>query len=167
MSSDNFIKNITSKDINLSKNTISQMLNNASIEDFQKLCSSCDFIFPFVKERIVEALAKLDVSRDKRALMILKNSLMDNSIHLRIASIETLSNSDFNCAYNLIYERLKNDDNDEVRKNALIALYNMSDRKILDEVLMEDDSYDWELNPPILVPIRREEGAGGNGKGLL
>ena len=41
-------------------------------------------------------------------------------------------NIDYDIAYDLIKDRLINDDNLEVRKNALIALYNLSDRRILE-----------------------------------
>ena len=59
MSSQNFIKNITSKDINLSKNTILQMVKSVNIEDFSELCQKSDFIFPFLKERIINDFVKL------------------------------------------------------------------------------------------------------------
>ena len=44
-------------------------------------------------------------------------------------------NSDNKEAFNLIYERLKFDCDLEVKKNALVALYNISDERILNEVL--------------------------------
>ena len=94
--------------------------------------------FSYLKERIIEALPKFDISKDKKALKILKNSLLDHSEHLRIVAIETVMNSDFDCAYDLIYDRLLYDDSLEVRKNALVALYNISDRKILDNVALGD-----------------------------
>ena len=96
--------------------------------------------FSYLKEKIIEAMAKFDISRDKKALEILKNSLLDNSPNVRISAIETIMNSEINNAYELIYDRLKFDDNIEVKKNALIALYNISDRSILDEVI----NGDWE-----------------------
>ncbi|MBQ8476574.1 HEAT repeat domain-containing protein, partial [bacterium] len=99
--------------------------------------------FSYLKERIVEAMAKFDISKDNKALKILKRSLLDTSSRLRISAIETLSNSDFDCAYELIYDRLLYDDDTEVKKNALIALYNISDRKILDEVIKGE--FEFEL----------------------
>ncbi len=99
--------------------------------------------FSYLKEKILEAMSKFDISKDKKALEILKNSLMDNSINVRISAIETLMNSDIENSYELIYDRLKFDDNIEVKKNALVALYNISDRKILDEVISGD--YENEL----------------------
>ena len=51
-----------------------------------------------------------DISKDKKALDILKNTLMDPSSHLRISAIEAISNSNLDCSYDLIYERLLYDD---------------------------------------------------------
>ena len=94
--------------------------------------------FSYLKEKIIEAMSKFDISRDKKALEILKNSLLDNSPNVRISAIETIMNSDISESFELIYDRLKFDDNIEVKKNALVALYNISDRKILDEVIKGD-----------------------------
>ncbi len=91
--------------------------------------------FSYLKERILEAISKLDISNDKKALDILKKSLMDKSQRVRISAIEALMNSDNKEAFNLIYERLKFDCDLEVKKNALVALYNISDERILNEVL--------------------------------
>ncbi len=94
--------------------------------------------FSYLKERIVEAMSKLDIEKDDLALDILKKSLLDPSERVRIGTIETLMNSNINQSYELIYERLKFDDSLEVKKNALVALYNISDRRILDEVINSD-----------------------------
>lgn len=59
MQNENFIKNITSKDINLSINTIKNLINSENIEQFQELCQKADFIFPFLKERISNDFIKL------------------------------------------------------------------------------------------------------------
>lgn len=64
MASANFIKNITSKDINLSRRTILEMLKEASSEDFSELCDKSDFIFPFLKERITKDFISLVESDD-------------------------------------------------------------------------------------------------------
>ena len=83
-------------------------------------------------------MSNLDISKDKNALLILKKSLLDKSPRIRISAIETLMNAELEESYDLIYERLKYDDYIEVKKNALVALYNLSDRTILDEVLNND-----------------------------
>ncbi|MBQ2984243.1 MAG: hypothetical protein IJD57_05545 [Candidatus Gastranaerophilales bacterium] len=59
MSSSNLIKNITSKDLNLSLNTIKTLINTSNLEDFGELCEKSDFIFPFLKKRITDDFVKL------------------------------------------------------------------------------------------------------------
>jgi hypothetical protein len=44
-------------------------------------------------------------------------------------------NSEHQKSYEVIKECLEKDEDIEVKKNALIALYNMTDRTILDEVI--------------------------------
>lgn len=94
--------------------------------------------FTFLKERAIEALGKLNLSTD-RVFKALEHSLMDESVQVRINAIEALMESEDERAYGLIKEML-GDLNEEVKKNALIALYNLNGRDILDEVL-EDPLY--------------------------
>ncbi len=94
--------------------------------------------FSFLKEKIIEALGKLNVHNDK-IFDALRKSLMDESPMVRINAIEALMNSDDYRAEDCIRICLTDPD-DEVKKNALIALYNLSDRGILDEVL-NDEKY--------------------------
>lgn len=54
-----FIKNITSKDINLSKKTILDLINSADLAKFRLLVEKEDFIFPFLKERISKDFVNL------------------------------------------------------------------------------------------------------------
>ena len=61
---------------------------------------------------------------------------------VRINAIEALMNSDDPRAEECIRECLTDPD-DEVKKNALIALYNMSDRSILDEVIADKEYCDY------------------------
>ncbi len=89
--------------------------------------------FSFLKERIVEALGKLNINNG-RVFKVLKESLMDSSPMVRINTIEALMNSEYEEAYDLIRTALSDDDN-EVQRNALIAMYNMKGRDILDEVI--------------------------------
>lgn len=65
---------------------------------------------------------------------MLKNALYDSSPMVRINAIEALMNSDYEEAPELIRTALKDED-DEVKRNALIALYNIIGRDILDEVI--------------------------------
>ena len=89
--------------------------------------------FAFLKEKIVEALGKLNIN-NKKVLKALKNSLMDTSPMVRINAIEAIMNSGDEDSVELIRPCLNDDDN-EVKKNALIALYNLMGRDILDEVI--------------------------------
>ena len=89
--------------------------------------------FSFLKEKIVEALGKLNIHNTK-ILKVLRTSLMDSSPMVRINTIEALMNSDFEEAEELIRTAL-HDEDEEVQKNALIALYNMIGCDILDEVI--------------------------------
>ena len=89
--------------------------------------------FTFLKEKIVEALGKLNFN-NKKVLKALKNSLMDSSPMVRINAIEAIMNSDDENAVALIKPCLQ-DEVDDVKKNALIALYNLVGRDILDEVI--------------------------------
>lgn len=89
--------------------------------------------FSFLKERIIEALGKLNIN-NLRVLKVLKMSLSDSSAMVRINAIEALMNSDYEEAPELIRTSLKDEDT-EVQRNALIALYNIIGRDILDEVI--------------------------------
>lgn len=96
--------------------------------------------FTFFKERIIEVLRKFNFSSGK-ILKALEHSLDDEAPCIRINAIESLMDSDYEEAYELIEKKL-HDEDEEVRENALIALYNMRGREILDEVLDSDYSED-------------------------
>ena len=100
--------------------------------------------FTFLKEKIVEALGKLNIN-NKKIVNALKKSLMDRSPIVRINAIEAIMNSDDEESVTLIKPSLK-DDNDEVKKNALIALYNIIGREILDEVILDSTYSDFLKN---------------------
>lgn len=89
--------------------------------------------FSYLKEKIVETLGKLNFNNDK-VLKVYKTSLSDSSSMVRINTIEALMNSDFDEAPELIRKALYDED-EEVQRNALIALYNLDGRNILDEVI--------------------------------
>ncbi|MBQ7287554.1 MAG: HEAT repeat domain-containing protein [Candidatus Gastranaerophilales bacterium] len=99
--------------------------------------------FSYLKERVVEAISKLDASKETKAIEILEKSLLEPSSRVRISAIEALMNLETPKSYELILDRLQYDDDLEVRKNALVALYNLSDREILDKVVLGD--YPFEL----------------------
>lgn len=91
--------------------------------------------FTFLKERAIEALIKMGFGDNERVFRALKNSLSDESVQVRINAIEALMDSEHPKAYSVIKDCLQNDKDEEVKKNALIALYNLSGRSILDEVI--------------------------------
>ena len=91
--------------------------------------------FTFLKERTIEALAKMGFNDNERVFRALKSSLDDESTQVRINAIEAIMDSEHPQAYEVIKHCLDNDSNLEVKKNAMIALYNMSDRTILDEII--------------------------------
>lgn len=94
--------------------------------------------FSFLKERVIEALNKVGFSGNERVFKALKNSLDDESTQVRIDAIEAIMDSEHPKAFETIKYVLENDTDEEVKKNALIALYNLSDRQILDEVIKSD-----------------------------
>lgn len=89
--------------------------------------------FSFLKEKIVEALGNLNYN-NKKVIKALKSSLMDSSPMVRINAIEAIMNSGDDDSVILISKCL-NDEDDEVKKNALIALYNLQGRDILDKII--------------------------------
>lgn len=91
--------------------------------------------FSFLKERAIEALSKMGFNDNERVFRALKNSLSDESAQVRINVIEALMDSEHPKAFDTIKHSLETDSDIEVKKNAMIALYNMSDRSILDEVI--------------------------------
>lgn len=98
--------------------------------------------FTFLKERAIEAVIKMGFGDNERVFRALKNSLTDESTQVRINSIEALMDSEHPKAYEVIKKCLQEDKDEEVKKNALIALYNMSDRGILDEVISSSEYSD-------------------------
>ncbi|MBE7708347.1 MAG: hypothetical protein E7Z88_06540 [Cyanobacteria bacterium SIG27] len=68
MKPENFIKDITSKDIKLSHSIIKNMIKTSDIKAFNLLCEKCDFIFPFLKERINADFVKLIKENDLNAV---------------------------------------------------------------------------------------------------
>lgn len=89
--------------------------------------------FTFLKERALEALNKLNFKGD-RVFNALIKSLRDESPQVRINAIEVLMNSEDDRAIDLIKGML-DDNNQEVVKNAVIALYNLLGDRILTEII--------------------------------
>ena len=93
--------------------------------------------FTFLKERVIEALNKIDFSSNKRAVAALKEALNDESPQVRINAIESLMNLNVDEAFDLIWKMLYDAD-DEVRKNAVIALYNLEGKDALIRIISDE-----------------------------
>ena len=93
--------------------------------------------FTFLKERVIEALNKIDFSSNKRAVAALKEALNDESPQVSINAIESLMNSNVDEAFDLIWKMLYDTD-DEVRKNAVIALYNLEGKDALIRIISDE-----------------------------
>lgn len=91
--------------------------------------------FTFLKERVIEALGKLKSDDNDRVFNALKNSLLDESAQVRINAIEAIMESNNSKAVEVIHQCLISDEDEEVKENAMIALYNLVGREILDEVI--------------------------------
>lgn len=93
--------------------------------------------FTYLKERVIEALGRLNSSSDK-VFRALESSLNDEAPHIRIGAIEALMNSDDDRAIPLIRKML-NDKDREVTKNAIVALYNMIGESALQEIISSEE----------------------------
>lgn len=91
--------------------------------------------FTFLKERVIEALSKMKINNNDRVFNALKDALLDESVQIRINAIEAIMESGHEKSYEIIKKCLDEDVNEEVKKNALIALYNLGGRGILDKVV--------------------------------
>ena len=90
--------------------------------------------FTFLKERVIEALGKMKLGSADFVFRALKNALVDESAQIRICAIEAIMNSEHPAAVKTIRPLLTDKDED-VRKNALIAIYNIDGKEILEEVI--------------------------------
>ena len=93
--------------------------------------------FTFLKERIIEALNKIDFSGNRRAINVLKESLYDESPQVRINAMESIMNSNIDEAADLTWKMLYDSDS-EVRKNAVVAFYNLEGRDGLIKLLSDE-----------------------------
>lgn len=90
--------------------------------------------FTFLKERVIEALGKMKLGSADFVFKALKNSLVDESAQIRICAIEAIMNSE-HCDSVKTIRPLLTDKDEDVRKNALIAIYNLEGKDILEEVI--------------------------------
>lgn len=94
--------------------------------------------FTFLKERVIEALGKIKLTNNDFVFNALRKSLVDESAQIRICAIEAIMNGEHPKAVEVIKPMLLDKD-EEVAKNALIAIYNLDGRDILDEVISSAD----------------------------
>lgn len=90
--------------------------------------------FTFLKERVIEALGKIKLTNNDFVFNALRKALVDESAQIRICAIEAIMNGEHPKATEVIKPMLQDNDQ-EVAKNALIAIYNLDGREILDEVI--------------------------------
>ncbi len=89
--------------------------------------------FSYLKEKAIEALCRLNPNND-RTFNALKKSLHDENPQVRINTIEALMDYETEEAISLIKSMLFDKD-EEVQRNAVIAMYNITDESILKEIL--------------------------------
>lgn len=93
--------------------------------------------FSFFKERIVEALGNIG-TQDRRSIKALKSALMDESPYVRLSALEALAKIEDDEEIIPIIKNCLNDNNEEVARSAVIALYNILGQEILIEILHDE-----------------------------
>lgn len=89
--------------------------------------------FTYLKEKALEAICMLKPDND-RTFNALKDSLKDENPQIRINTIEALMDYETQEAKDLIKQML-NDEDEEVKRNAVIAMYNIEGSSFLEEIL--------------------------------
>lgn len=89
--------------------------------------------FSYLKERVIEALGKLNFN-SARVFKALKNSLSDENPQVRINAIEALMEYDDVHAVELI-EKMLYDEDEDVARNAVVALYNINGEQAMEKIL--------------------------------
>lgn len=128
MSEKNLIKNITSKDTVLAKDTIKSLIQGADIKQFQELCDSSDFIFPFLKDRIIDDFVTLVNKEDLKTVFEFSSIYSSDFEDLIVESWLKFATED------LTDEILELFETDSVEKKAYAAKYFS---RILDPLALE------------------------------
>lgn len=97
--------------------------------------------FTFLKERIIESLGRIG-EKDNRTLKALKNALMDEAAYIRLGAIEALSEIANDEAIPLVENMLK-DEEEDVARGAVCALYNMCGQEYIENLLDQEDLAGW------------------------
>ena len=93
--------------------------------------------FTFLKERIVETLGRLGQYGDEKSIHALKHALEDEAACVRIGAIEALSEIDDDRVIPLI-EKMLDDEDDEVTKAAVYALYDIFGKEYINHLLSSE-----------------------------
>lgn len=115
-----------------------------AIDPFIKILESKKGIidkFTFLKERVIESISKIGYKNDK-ILKALSNSLMDESSSVRLGALEALSEIDDMRVIPII-EPLIKDEEEEVARMAINALYNINGRTYIESLLNIPDLPGW------------------------
>ncbi len=98
--------------------------------------------FTFLKERVIEAIGKFSIPHNKRVFLALKEALLDDSPQVRLNAVESLMNLELEDGSFGAAELIKNmlhDGDEEVARNSVTALYNLSGEEVLKEILEDDN----------------------------
>lgn len=121
------------------------MLNDIrAIEPFIKILETKKGIvdkFTFLREKIIEALGRIG-SRDEKILKTLSNALSDESPCIRLSAIETLTELNDDKSLKLI-EQMLNDEEEDVARCAVNALYNIAGKNYIVELMEKPDLSGW------------------------
>lgn len=117
--------------------------------------------FSFLKEKIVEAIARLG-GRDDRTIKALKTALMDEASYVRAGAIEALSKIDDDRVLPLI-EQMLDDKDEEIVSAAITALYNLQDAEYLTK-LLERKNLSQQIREEIEIILEEEREEAKNDK---
>lgn len=117
MDSSNFVKNLTSKDINLAQDTLKELIRGGSLENFKKLVNNSDYIFPFLKERICQDFVKLLNKEDLKTVFEFSKIYSEDFAPLIVKSWTKFASED------LTDEILELFENGTIEQKAYCALY--------------------------------------------
>lgn len=136
-----------------------------AIEPFVKILESKNGIidkFTFLKEKVIEAIAALgnknsECVAERRTVKALISALVDESPAIRLGAIDALSEVDNEEVLELIKERIY-DEEEEVARGAIDALYNMRGLDYIKEFLDEVRLPGWCRDEIEILMEEDEEG---------
>lgn len=105
METSNFVKNVISKDKNVFSNAILKLVKANDINDFQKMDEMSNFIFPFVKEKIINSFVKLVNEENLKNIFVLMNYYSYDFEDMIVNSLLKLANEDLT---DILLEKFEN-----------------------------------------------------------